>query len=153
MAADRRSVTASSSSSAEEPARTTKPGVTGVVCIVLAVLLAGLAALWFWASSTDTALVGPASATVVLALLCALIGIISFQVARRNSGASPLTGPLLLFTILAFVSGVAGAVLGIAVGAAQGSVVAIGAGVGVFVASLIVAVQGVLVHGAARHRA
>lgn len=135
------------------PLRTTRPRTTGVICLILTVILIGMGALLISSSSFDSALAGPGVALIVLAVLCALIAVLVFQVARNESGALKFTGPLQLFTILSFVVGVGGAALGIITGGATGSPGGIGAGVAVLVASLIVALQGALAYGAAQFRA
>lgn len=133
------------------PFRTKRPRVTAVACAIIAVVLAGVAVLLLWAGSRDSALVGPAAAAVAITLLCALISALAFRVARPGVDALPTTGPLLLASILTIVAGLTGAGLGFGFGAAQGSAAAIGAGVAVFLASVIVALQGALVHGAASY--
>jgi hypothetical protein len=141
------------SSSSKQPAQTTRPRVTAAVCLVMAVLLLALAVLLIWASAVlDPALVGPAAATVVLASLCALIAVLAFQVAGRESGALPFAAPLLLFAVLSLAVGLAGAVTGGVIGALRGSTTAIGVSAFVLIASVFVALQGALVHGAARVR-
>jgi hypothetical protein len=125
--------------------------VTGVVSAILAVVLAGVSVAWLWVSASEGAVLGPAIASLLVAILSALIAVLAFQVAGRPSGAVALVGPLQLFTILTVGIGFAGAVLGIALGGITGSIVAIGAGIEVFVTSFIVAIQGMLVYGAAKH--
>ena len=134
--------------------RSRRPRLTGVVAILLAILLAVVAAVLFgvWANAGVGAVVGPASAAVLLALLSALVAIIAFQVAARPAEARTLLGPLQLFTILIALIGFAAAVLGLVFGAVTESIFAIGAGIGVFVASLLAAFLGASVYGAGAHR-
>jgi hypothetical protein len=133
--------------------RTTRPRVTGVVCVILAVILAAIGALLLWAGSSDGALLGPALAALALAAVCLAIAVLAFRLAGGGSG-TPGTGrgPQLL-AILAFAIGTVGAALGIILGVTQSSYPAIGAGAGVLLASITVALQGALVYGATTHRA
>lgn len=132
--------------------RTTRPRVTGILAIVLAVVLAAVAVAWFLVATTAPAAIGPASACALLAVVSAVIGGLSLRVAGGRHDALPSTGPLVLLTILAFVLGFAGAGLGIVLGAVGSSPAAIGAGVTTFILGILVAVQGALVYGAARKR-
>ena len=138
---------------AKEQLRSTRPRVNAVLCVILAVLLAGLSVLEFWYSTTAVAIVGPALATIILAILSALIALLAFRVARSESGNLPLAGPLQLFTILTIVVGVVGAALGFILGAITVSYIAVFAGVLVFALSITLAIQGALVYGAAKFRA
>jgi hypothetical protein len=133
--------------------RSTRPRVNGVLSVIIAVILLASSVAWFALSGADHALLGPALATLVLAVLTALVAGLAFRVASRETGALALVGPLQLFTILIAVVGFVGAVLGFLFGGITGSVIAIGAGVDAFVFGLIAAIQGALVYGAAKHRA
>ena len=128
------------------------PRANGVICVILALVLAGASVVCLSLSGSATALLGPGLACVLLALLSALIAVLAFQLARRPSGALALLGPLRLFAIFTFVFGVAGAALGMTFGAIAGAPLAVGAGVGTFLVSLIVVTQGALIYGAATAR-
>lgn len=132
--------------------RTTRPRVTGILAMVLAVVLVFVAIAFFLVAASAAAAVGPAVACVVLAVISAVIGGFSLRIAGGRHDSLPSTGPLGLLTILAFVFGFAGAGLGIILGATGSSPAAIGAGVTTFVLGILVAVQGVLVYGAAQRR-
>ncbi|MBN9177403.1 MAG: hypothetical protein J0I43_08580 [Microbacterium sp.] len=139
-------------SSPERPAfRSRRPRVTATVSVIVAAGAVALGAALLWAGARDGAFVGPAAAMLVLGVLSALLGIVGYRVARA-AGASAMTGPIRLFTILSFVVGVAGAVLGIVFGGLLGSVPAIGAGCLALLLSLVVSLQGALLYGAAAHR-
>lgn len=136
----------------EDVLRTTRPRVSAVVAVVMAVFLVGVGVLLLWVGAREGAAVGPGAACLVLAALSALLAALAFRVARGRVDVLPLSGPLMLVTILAFAVGFAGAALGIVLGAVTSSLAAIGAGIATFVAGAAVAVQGALVYGAARWR-
>lgn len=136
-----------------DPLRTTRPRLNGIASLVVAAILAALAALAFWMSASDRALIGPASAMALLAVSSVLIALMAFRVADHAAASRPLVRPLRLVTILTVVIGLAGAVSGMLLGVVGGSIAAIGLGVIVFIASLPVALHGALVHGAAQHEA
>jgi len=131
---------------AEGPVSARRSRVFGVFALVLAAALLVLAVYSLSRSGDDGALVGPAGSAIVAALVAVLIAVIAFRVGRGGAGARAQTGPLTLFTILAFVLGVAGAGLGILFGLVSGSGGAISTGLAVFALALLVAVQGALVY-------
>ena len=128
------------------------PRANGVICVVLAVLLAGASAVCFWPSTVAGALTGPAVASFLLALVTVFIAVLAFRLGRQSSAAHSILGPLRLLGILAVAVGVAGVALGFIFGATTGSIVAVGAGVGLVVVSIVVAAQAALVYGAATSR-
>ncbi|WP_143016377.1 MULTISPECIES: hypothetical protein [unclassified Microbacterium] len=150
MAADRDELMSASNTPPEDVIRTTRPRVTGILAIVLAVILVLVAVAWFLVGAPA---VGPAVACLLLAVVSVVIGGLSLRVAAGRRDTLPSTGPLTLLTILAFAIGFVGAGLGIVLGAIGSSPGAIGAGVTTFILGILVAVQGVLVYGAAKKRA
>jgi membrane-associated HD superfamily phosphohydrolase len=153
VAEDGEVVTASEVPASKQPLRSTKPRLNGVMCIVLAVVLIAVSAAWFWVGTNDGAVYGAAVATLVLAILVAMIAVLAFRVAARPSGTLPLARPLKVISILMLVVGLVGAVLGIILGITTGSIIGVSAGVLVLFVSLPAAFQGALVYGAAKFRA
>lgn len=135
------------------PMRTRKPRVTAFVALISGALLVAVGALLLWRGAVDGALVGPGASFVTVGLLSGLLGALGLRIATAAGAATTTARATALVSLLIVAAGMAGAALGIGVGAVQGSIAAIGAGALTFLASVMVALQGALLYGAARHRA
>lgn len=124
--------------------RGARPRPTGIVALVIAVVLAALAVACF-----SVAYLGPGSTAVALVVVCAAIGVLALRV---GSGPKAVLVPLRVLTIAAFAIGVVGAGVGFYLGVVQAVPLAIAASVGMFFASLVVALLGALAYGAADQR-
>lgn len=136
---------------ASGPARSKHPRVTAVVFLVYAAILAALGV--FWATAGDPGLIGPAVATIALAVACVVLAVLGFRIAAQPTGSTSGAGPVKVVTILLFAIGTAGAAVGIIGGGIESSIGVIASGFIVFALGLLVALQGALLYGTAQHRA
>lgn len=133
--------------------RSRRPRVNAIVALIIAVAGLALGALFLGVTERDDAVLWPAVAFLVLGLVSAVIGILGFRVARGGEGAAALAAPIRVLSVLAFVIGAGGAVLGVASGVSQGSFAAVSVGFLPFLLSLSIMLQGAPLYGAAEHSA
>lgn len=131
------------------PLASRRPGVTGAVCIAFGVLLLALGGAAFWGARYEPTLVGSGLVAVALGLLAFLLGGFGVHVARSASPRAA-AGPVLLLTILTVAIGFVGNGITAVVSALGSSTYGLVASLLLFVVALSVALQGALIHGAAK---
>ncbi len=141
-------MTASRSS---EPLSSRRPGLNGALCIVIGVVLLAMGVAAFVGAGYDHALVGTGLVAVLLAMIAFLLGGFGFSVGRSASPRSA-TGPVLLLTILAAAIGFVGNGITAVLSALEPSVFGIAASFLLFILALSLALQGAMIHGAAKTR-